>query len=78
MSGLPRNQQLRPRLALERGFGAQGVGVVVKATHGCLHVLYSPAGGKAWALVSQDGIVIALLGSANPEQKRALFAADNR
>jgi len=40
-----------------------------------LNVLYSPAGGKAWALVSQDGYLIAVLGDATPEQRQALFAA---
>jgi hypothetical protein len=41
----------------------------------CLNVLYSPAGGKAWALVSQDGYLIAVLGDATPAQRQALFAA---
>jgi hypothetical protein len=50
----------------------------VRQPHNCwgnyLHVLYSPAGAKAWALVSQDGYLIAVLGDATPEQRQALFA----
>ena len=47
--------------------------------HNCggnfLYVLYAPGGGQAWALVTKDGQVIAMLGNPDPAHQKALTDA---
>jgi hypothetical protein len=47
--------------------------------HNCggnfLYALFEPGGGRAWALVTKDGQVLATLGSPSAAQRQALMAA---
>jgi hypothetical protein len=47
--------------------------------HNCgenfLYVLYTPGGDHAFALVTQDGKVLTVLGNPSPAQRQALMAA---
>jgi hypothetical protein len=40
-----------------------------------LYALFEQGGGRAWALVTKDGKVSAVLGSPSPAQKQALMDA---
>ncbi|SDR49596.1 Inhibitor of vertebrate lysozyme (Ivy) [Rhizobiales bacterium GAS113] len=70
-----------PGKAIQLGAGVFELYTVCQP-HNCsgnfLYVLYSPGGGKAWALVTRDDQVIALLGDASPDQTQALIAAQHQ
>jgi hypothetical protein len=70
-----------PRKAIQLGSGSFELYAVCQPNNcggGTFYVLYSEGGGKAWALVTRDDQVIALLGDASPEQTQALLAARNQ
>ena len=76
-------------LRTKNGVASPGTSVTVQGAafelysvcepHNCggnfLYVLYARGGSHAWALVTKNGEVFAVLGNPSPAQRRALMAA---